>query len=194
MRRMIFLTLNTLDGKERKHEPVRVMVKLNGTNVDIEIDTGAAVSVISSKLYDKIKGGPLQKSDLSLKTYTGEVVKPKGVGNLVVEYSNQKAELSVMVIEGKVPTLLGRDWLGQLKLKWDELFPTKVKVPVYKLETDPKVEELKVEYPEVFSGKLGCLKDVKVTKDVQPRRVPYALSTGNSPAETVEIIISQIEA
>ena len=71
-------------------------------------------------------------------------------------YRDQEFKLPVVVLEGKVPTLLGRDWLSKIKLKWDELFPMKV----HNIEVDSRVSKIKVRYPEVFSGKLGCLKTV----------------------------------
>ena len=56
----------------------------------------------------------LRESDLRLKTYTGQVVKPKGVGEVEVIYKEQKRKLFLTVVEGNVPTLLGRDWLERL--------------------------------------------------------------------------------
>ena len=53
-------------------------------------------------------------------------MRPKGVGELNVVYKNEMFRLPVIVLEGKVPTLLGRDWLSQIKLSWNELFPVEI--------------------------------------------------------------------
>ena len=178
---MNFLSLYTLDtSSSRKHDPVMVTVKINGKDVGMEIDTGAAVSVMSTSCYRRLSGGLLRNSDLHLRTYTGEVVKPRGLGDVDVEYKDQKMTFAVTVIDGNVPILLGRDWLRKLKLSWGELFPVKVN----SLEVDQRVQSIQIKYPEVFSGKLGCLKGFKVRipvpSDVQPRyfkprTMPYAL-------------------
>ena len=165
---MNFLSLYTLNGGSRKHDTIMVGMKWNGKEVGMEVDTGAAVSVMSLSQYQDINGGRLRETKLQLRTYTGEVVRPVGVGEVHVNYRNQVMKLPVTVLDGKVPTLLGRDWLDKLKLDWAELFPVKI----HKLEVDVRVEQMKAKYPEVFSGKLGCLKNfevhIPIADDVQP--------------------------
>ena len=160
---------------------------MNGKNVAMELDTGAAVSVMSASCYDRVSARKLEDSNLRLKTYTGEVVRPLGVGLLDVVYGDQRCELPVTVVKGNVPTLMGRDWLSQLKLKWHELFPSLRNVNSFgddipELQED--VKKLISQYPEVFTEKLGRFKDFKVNIPVphnaQPRffkarPVPYAL-------------------
>ena len=108
------------------------------------MDTGAAVSVMSLSQYQGINGGRLRETKLQLRTYTGEVVRPVGVGEVHVNYRNQVMKLPVTVLDGKVLTLLGRDWLDKLKLDCP--------VKIHKLEVDVRVEQMKAKYPEVFSG------------------------------------------
>ena len=91
------------------NDPFMVSVKLNGIKTDMELDTGAAVSVTSADQYNKLGGEPLKQSRLKLKTCTGEIVRPIGIGFLNVEYRKIKLRLPITVVEGPVPTLLGRN-------------------------------------------------------------------------------------
>ena len=225
---MYCLNLYKLGNEERFRNPVMVSLGLNGVEVKMEVDTGAAVSVISNDLYSRIRGEPLVKSGLKLKTYTGEMVIPRGVGMVGVNYGIQNFRLPITVVDGKVPALLGRDWLNHLKLDWNALFGTnklgkeldseetvvtstvmedirtkgqlfeeikrhcpEVVEKCMKLwskdqQTGVKVhmDDLREIFPEVFSDKLGKLKDMKVhipipvgtkPKYFKPRPVPYAL-------------------
>lgn len=177
--------LNLFKLQKSSSDPVMVEVQLNGRSVRMEVDTGAAVSVMSLPCYERVKGDgqTLQKSELKLKTYTGEIVSPEGVGEVVVEYQNQRLDLPITVVKGNVPNLMGRDWLSQLELKWEKLFPSSA--PVQKLEEiSQSAADLVKEFPEVFTEKLGCLRDFKVCIPVgegaQPkfykaRPVPYAM-------------------
>ena len=167
-------------GSSKRHDPVNVTVGINGKQVGMEIDAGAAVSVVSASSYGRLSNEELRESDLRLRTYTGQIVKPKGVAEVEMTYKDQKMKLSFTVVEGNVPTLLGRDWLERLKLCWSELFPLKINT----IEIDERVRTIKDKYPDVFSGKLGCLKDFKVhiplPDNIQPRfikarTVPFAL-------------------
>ena len=172
--------------RQRAVDPVMVEVMMNGKPVRMEVDTGAAVSVMSQSSYERIKDHPqLQKSTLKLKTYTGEIVSPQGVGEVDVVYQNQESKLPITVVEGNVPNLMGRDWLGKLRLKWEELFPLDRRLN--KLEgVDGPVAELLSQFPEVFTNDLGCLKDFKVhipvpegtpSKFCKARPVPYAMKS-----------------
>ena len=65
---MYCLNLYKLEDEDRFCNPVMVSLRLNEVEVKMEVDTGAAVSVISNDLYGKIRGEPLVKSGLKLKT------------------------------------------------------------------------------------------------------------------------------
>ena len=54
-------------------DPVMVEVRLNGESVRMEVDTGAAVSVMSLSCFERVRCSDqkLRKYDLKLKTYTG---------------------------------------------------------------------------------------------------------------------------
>ena len=148
----------------------------------MELDTVAAVTVMSLSTYDRIgKVKALKETGLKLRTYTGELVRPAGVGQVDVSYEGQVLTLPITVVKGNVPTLLGRDWLASLKLNWAELFPAKV----HRLAANG-VTELLSQFPTVFTDKLGCFKDyqvhVPVPDDAVPkyfkaRPVPYSLRT-----------------
>ena len=54
--------------------------KIEGHEMDMELDTGAAVSLISLELYKaRFAQIRLRKTDVALKTYTGELLLPKGM-------------------------------------------------------------------------------------------------------------------
>ena len=181
-----FLALYSI-GEEsaRVNEPVIINVKINGKEVGMEVDTGAAVSVMGVSSYRRIKGNKekLRKSEVVLKTYTGELVRPEGIGLLEVDYKGQSCTLPITVVKGNVPTLMGRDWIQMLNLEWMELCKGMRNVNVCNA-FDLRVEALVAKFPEVFSDNLGCLKDFKchipIREDAQPkffkpRPVPYAL-------------------
>ena len=168
-------------------DPVMVEVSVNGKSVWMEVDTGAAVTVMNRANYERVEGiRQLKESNMTLKTYTGEIVRPCGVGEVEVVYKDQKrCSMPITVVEGNVPNLMGRDWLGQLKLQWGKLFP--LQRAVHKLnEPCGPVQELVKQFPEVFTAELGCLKDFKVKipvpEGVEPkfcraRPVPYSMKS-----------------
>ena len=94
-----------------------VNIQIDKEYVDMEIDTGAAVSIIPKGIYlDKLSQHPLVKSKVVLKTYSGERLQLLGEVKLPVQYQGQRDTLTAFVVKGNNPPLLGRDWLAKLKL------------------------------------------------------------------------------
>ena len=100
-------------------ELYRVEIELNGVKTFTEIHTGAAATIISEDTFNKEIGqGKLEIKPASVKvrTYTGESVKVSGAVNIMVNYEQEKEELSAVIVEGPGPNLIGRDWLNKVKL------------------------------------------------------------------------------
>ena len=61
--------------------PLQTTVKLEGHPFVMEVDTGAAVSLINENVYKSspvLRRLPLQSSSIQLRTYTGEEITVKG--------------------------------------------------------------------------------------------------------------------
>ena len=89
-------------GGDVPRPPILVTLKLMGTPVQFELDTGAAVTVMSETEFAQLLPNvQLQQSAVKLKTYTGEPMKIVGEVEVEVSYSNQKSNiLSLVVVQG----------------------------------------------------------------------------------------------
>ena len=96
-------------------QPIVLDVSINGIHMDIEFDTGASLSILSEKTYQYIAQqtdiSPLKESQVTLKTYTGEVIKVLGITKVNARYDNQEQRLCIHIVKGEGPDLMGRDWL-----------------------------------------------------------------------------------
>ena len=162
--------------------PIQVTLAVNGVNMTMELDTGATLSVISEETYHKlfpVETAPaLKTSKAQLKTYTGEVIPILGEIEVEVQYKGQHSEQKLLVVAGKGPSLLGRDWLSQIKLDWNQL---------NHLQTSgmsASCQQILDRHKIVFEDKLGKVEGFEakfhINPDVQPRfhkarPVPYAL-------------------
>ena len=144
----------------RKSPPISIEMVIGGKKVEMEVDTGATVTVMGLAKCREL-GLPLKdlkETMVRLKTYTGEVVKPEGVLNVVVKYEGQVETLPLVVVKGEVPALLGRNWLMKIRLNWGELFQVTVEG-----KAKPMVEKLLHKYAEVFSEGMWCLNNFVVS-------------------------------
>ena len=94
--------------RESSSHPMEVTVTVEDKPLVMEVDTGAAVSIISeatrTKLFPHLK---LHKSKVVLKTYTDEPIQVKGQLNVHVNYNGQTSPLKLVVVDGAGPNLFG---------------------------------------------------------------------------------------
>jgi len=72
-------------------DPITVSLLLNGKKLDMEVDTDAALSVISESTRQTLFADEtLYPSNPVLKTYTNECMEVKGTLNMRVQYGDPK--------------------------------------------------------------------------------------------------------
>ena len=157
-------------------KPITVKVLINGVSVPMEVDTGAAVSVMTSAQQMKLFPlAQLSPSSVVLKTYTTEQLQIRGEMSAKVQYNKQSFNLPLLIVDGEGPALLGRDWLNHIRLDWARLAYA---------SSSPRLPALLDSFKEVFKDELGTVKGMKVSlttrshtkpKFYRPRPVPLAL-------------------
>ena len=81
--------------------PFVVTVKINGSELPIEVDTGASLSIISESTYHSLIAPPEHKStDLTLCTYTGESIVVLGSLEVDLSYEDKMFILPLLVVQG----------------------------------------------------------------------------------------------
>ena len=115
-----------------KNKAITIDINLCGTRQTMELDTGASKTTLNHRTYTKLrrKLGPLKETEALLSTYTGERIPVAGVVSVPVKYGDQEVNLSALVIRGDGPNLLGRDWLGVIRINWSQIFKVEAKQQV----------------------------------------------------------------
>jgi len=103
-------------------DQILATVEINESKLQMEIDTGAPRSIVGEgtfkQLWPEEQRPSLSPAKLKLRTYTGELipVHVSGVAMVNGNYHHQCKVLELLVAEGAKPTLIGHDWLHDLKL------------------------------------------------------------------------------
>ena len=88
--------------------PYRITLFLEGKPVQVEIDTGASLSLVSEQIYQELWPSiPLQSTLVNLITYSGTPLKVLGLINVEVCYEQQTMTLSLLVVAGIGASQLG---------------------------------------------------------------------------------------
>ena len=162
-----------------KPHPYQVAIQLDGKEIAMEIDTGAAVSIISEVTLKKhFPRAVLEKPTISLRKYMAKPIPVLGEIFVMVEHKGYKGSHTLYVVGGNGPSLLGRDWLGKIRIDWAGIRA------ITSSENKLEVESLLSKYPQIFQPGLGTMTEVRahlsLKPDTQPRfcrprTVPYAI-------------------
>ena len=95
-------TMYTIDScYERKEDRIIESFTIQDQVIDLELDTGASVSVINETTYNQLKNSSvLKKTQTILRTYSGEKIIPIGVIDVLVIYQNREHRLPLVVVRG----------------------------------------------------------------------------------------------
>ena len=158
-----------------RSKALEVTVAVEGQEFRMEVDTGAALSIVSEDTFKQLwPDKSVQHSQIKLKTYTGEALEVVGSVEMKVRYKAQEATLPLVVVKGNGPSLFGRDWLEHIRLDWKE---------IHHLQGGESLQNILQRHKEVFTEELGTLQGYKAHIHVDPavkpkfcraRTVPYA--------------------
>ena len=190
--------LKTINSVNNTNEPALVEVQVEGTNLEMEVDTGACVSIISKGEYlSKFHKIKLVDFSNSLKTVSGQSLEAIGKIQLRVSLRSTVHLLELIVIssEQNFKPLLGRTWLDVLVPEWRNIWKINSIMQVRNLQNN-FIEEIKTRFPRVFSNlpdsKIeGFTAEINMENDTvpifhAPYSVPYKLR------EKVEIELDRL--
>ena len=115
-------TMGSLFKSQGTLSAYMVKTEINGEVLMMEIDTGAAVSIISEDTYRKtFPKLRLAESALKLATYTTQRIQVCGEVRVRVRLEEQERQCRLVVVAGRGPSLLGRDWLQTFRIQWHQI-------------------------------------------------------------------------
>ena len=156
------------------NEPLKVTLLVNQKQLQMEIDTGAALSLISEKTFkNSWCQQKLKPSNIKLHTYTKESIDVLGFMEATVCYKGQNKTLNLYVVGGEGPSLMGRDWLTELQLDWRELYLVN--------KSHQSLQEILNKHSAVFKEGLG--EAIGIKANCMSKTMPnLVLQSQNSPS------------
>lgn len=160
-RTLILIQFSVMNVTGKTISPIVVTVGVEDQLLPMEVDTGAAVSLISSTTKARLfPEHPLCETSTRLSTYTGDQMAVAGRMDVKVRYGPQEVTMPLYVVEGEGPSLLGREWLSKVKLDWKS---------IGMVSSAPRVTALLEKHPQVFQEGLGEMNTFEATPELGPR-------------------------
>ena len=154
--------------------PIQVKIKVDDCLVNMHGGRHRRLGVSESTFRGLWPRRDLTSTQVRLQSYSKEPIPVVGCCNVNVEYNGQTADVPLLIVQGSGPTLLGRDWLSQIRLDWKQ---------IHRVHT-LSLQAVLNRHPAVAEEGLGTLKGFKAKIYVDPtaqpkfhraRSVPYAL-------------------
>ena len=109
----------------------------------------------------------LSETNTTLKTYSGQTIKPAGIVNVKVTYGGQENHLDLFVVKNDSPALFCRSWLKYIKLDWNS-----VKLFNTSKSTEEHRQEILQKYNSVFIEGAGKVKSIRATLTLKDNAQP----------------------
>ena len=111
----------------KARDPIMISAEINGCVIQMELDTGAAVTIVSERIYRSIPEVELHPCSTQLTSYTGGNIGVMGRAEVEVRVAESiqpdvAHKLPIIIVEGTGRCLVGRDWLARIKLNWENIF------------------------------------------------------------------------
>ena len=146
----------------KRNNPIIATLQVNGCPIDMEVDTGAAVSLVSTSIQKKyFPTKVIEAGDITLTTYTGEQIPVVGKIPVNVSYKEQNKHLYLYVVERDGPCLMGRDWLTEITLDWK-----RIGLLTSTVSSNVALNQLLDKYSEVFKEGSSTVKYSKRGQDL----------------------------
>lgn len=170
--------MNLVNHISSKVPPLMTNVLINGSEVNVELDTGCPLTILNQSSAQKVLGNlTLKPLGHKLKSYTGHDLDVQGSTQVQIAYKGRECTAQVVVVKGPRQTnLLGRDVMTSLSM-------ITIK-QVSEGGSSPELGEMLANHKDVFKDELGTLNGTKakilVDSDAQPkffkpRSLPYAM-------------------
>lgn len=153
-----------------KVAPYNVSVKINNQLVDLEVDSGAAYTMIRESTAKEIWNGQipiLSEPKVRLTTWTNSKVVLLGEALVDVRFKDMSKKLKVLIARGEGPNLLGRDWFPELKIELSGILHVRV--------DSGHVGSILDKYRNIFQPGLGKYTGPVVTIPLKPDAKPTFL-------------------
>lgn len=167
--------------------PLLKTLVINGVSVEMEVDTGAAVTILPHHLMCKLGVHSLDSVSTRLTTCSGHQLQIRGSADVDVHVDGRRLRLPAVFVDASVPPLLGRNWLQSLDSGWTKSLEIK------SVEVTGKLNSLLRECEELFRDELGCFKGVEVELRLKSDAKPIFLKSRKVPYSMTQLIQDQLD-
>lgn len=167
-----------LFSDSKNDDKLKVTVTIDNKDITFEFDTGASLSTIAFSDFQRLFPEKRTfKTAVELRTYTGEIVKPRAVTFVQCDYRGRQFVGRLFLINKPVDPIFGREWMREVGLDFAD-------IKSIEMSQGSQLNSLLEEFKNIFEDGIGAIPDYKaklILKEnsqpifIKPRQVPYGI-------------------
>ncbi|XP_058827953.1 uncharacterized protein K02A2.6-like [Topomyia yanbarensis] len=190
------LDICKLDDKSKTLSKIMLPLTVNKKVIKFEVDCGSPVSLIS--LADKMtyfNDLPLTKTNVELISYCENKIKVHGYMKAEVHYKGHSNMLRLFVVDTKRHALLGREWMRELQVDWDQIIrnANTVSSIAVRTQVSDAVSRLLKQFPAVFDNSVGTIRNIRASLTLKANSKPIFLKARTLPFSIRDTVEREIE-
>ena len=158
----------------------------------MELDTGALHTIIDKAAWQKVGCPRIQSSKLKLRCYGGTMLNIMGECLVNVKYDNRSMQLPVVVVNDSRPSLLGLNWIQQLKVDLNRIIHD-TDMCVHRILDNSEVEQVINKHKNVLNTELGHCSKIKAHIQLKPDAHPKFFKSRTIPFAYMDAIRDEIQ-
>ena len=174
---------NSLFGDKFSSKPL-LDINICGKSLKMQLDTGSTLSCVSNSVFELQLDCVVEPCDENLCVANGQFVKASRKAIVSVDFKGKIHELPLHVVDGKFPTLFGRNWIRVIMGDdWLARLRRLVNLAVNQVRSKKDfISSIKAS--KLFDPGVGEVNDVSVSLDLRydsrqkyckPRPIPFAI-------------------
>lgn len=172
-----------------------VNVTLNGKVQRFEIDSGARHSLLAEDEFQKLNLNlPLQHSNTTFKSYSGNIIKPKGKVSVNVAYNGNQINGELHIVPPGYDALLGRLWIRGLNVDLKQVYEEMKTTSVSIVDSNKSPEDIFNSFSHIFEEKVGCVPGFTISLQLREGARPVFTKERNVPHALRELVDKELDS
>ncbi|KAK2578792.1 hypothetical protein KPH14_012856, partial [Odynerus spinipes] len=170
-------------------EPYNVTIIVEDIAVDFEVDSGAAVTIMSKQTSKQLFPGKIvSPTTLKLKTFCKTVVDVIGMYSVKVKYKDIVKELNIYISNVDRKPLLGREWIRQLPISLQETIANTLSIQ------NDRLDQILQRYENKLDLKNSKIRGIQARLFLKENTKPVFLKARTVPFRLVPLVEKELDA
>ncbi|XP_031358777.1 uncharacterized protein K02A2.6-like, partial [Photinus pyralis] len=177
-------------SQSKYREKFMSRIKVGNKNINFEVDSGAAVTIMGKKQFDELfHDFTIFDTNVKLISYCKTNLNVLGYAHVPVIYNGTSYNLNLYIVSCNRQPLLGREWIRQINLNFWEVR----NVQNYTEGASDIITKLTTKYSKVFTSGIGKIHNIQARLQLKENTTPIFCKARSVPFALMSKVETEID-